>query len=608
VVAVLSSLDLEEGGRPMTADRGRETLAAILAADAHGYSRLMDADARATVAALDAAREVFRRHIDAQHGRLVDMAGDSVLAVFDTAVGAAAAALAVQADLGTAQQPLPDAQRLRFRIGLHLGDVIQKADGSAYGSGINVAARLQTLAEPGGITASDAIRGAVKGRVAAGFADLGEQRVKNIAEPVRTFKLLPGDPSAIAHAVVAMDAPVPAFGGRPAIAVLPFDNMSADPDQQYFADGLAEDILTRLAAWRWLPVIARNSSFTYRGRSVDVKEVGRALGARYVLEGSVRRAGERLRVTGQLIDATNGHHLWAQKYDRKVDDLFAIQDEITDSLCAALQSAIGVAEFERARVKQPASLDAWECVARALPLIHHATRDGLVEAETWCRRAHELDPGSARPLASLAMIGNFRGIYGWAVPKESFATAAAFARQALAVDAADSVAHGALAMALAVAGRADEAMPLALRATELNPSNARARHCLCTVCLLRGDVAQGLAAAERAIRLSGSDPALYMYLSLLGVGYYMDKNYERSAELQRLATECGPHYPMAWRGLASALGQLGRIDEAKAALARFLELVPSYTSEAAARAMMNFRDDALFQHYLEGLRKAGWQG
>jgi adenylate cyclase len=220
------------------------------------------------------------------------------------------------------------------------------------------------------------MRGAVKGRVAAGFADLGEQRVKNIAEPVRAFKLLPGDPSAIAHAVVAMDAPVPGFGGRPAIAVLPFDNLSADADQQYFADGLAEDILTRLAAWRWLPVIARNSSFTYRGRSADVKEVGRALGARYVLEGSVRRAGERLRVTGQLIDATNGHHLWAEKYDRKVDDLFAIQDEITDSLCAALQSAIGVAEIERARIKPPASLDAWEAVARGEFHLDHFTRDG----------------------------------------------------------------------------------------------------------------------------------------------------------------------------------------------------------------------------------------
>jgi adenylate cyclase len=592
----------------MTADRGRETLAAILAADAHGYSRLMDSDSRATVAALDAAREVFRRHIDAQHGRLVDMAGDSVLAVFDTAAGAAAAALAVQADLGAAQQPLPDARRLRFRIGLHLGDVIQKADGSAYGSGINVAARLQALAEPGGITASDAMRGAVKGRVAAGFADLGEQRVKNIAEPVRAFKLLPGDPSAIAHAVVAMDAPVPGFGGRPAIAVLPFDNLSADADQQYFADGLAEDILTRLAAWRWLPVIARNSSFTYRGRSADVKEVGRALGARYVLEGSVRRAGERLRVTGQLIDATNGHHLWAEKYDRKVDDLFAIQDEITDSLCAALQSAIGVAEIERARIKPPASLDAWEAVARGEFHLNHFTRDGADQAEIWYRRAHRLDPTMARPLIGLAAIELRRGLSNWAPPPAAFAAAAGHARQALAIDPAEPDAHAALGFALASAGRLDEALGLATRAVELNPSGAAASFCLAATHAWRGEAVQGVAVAERAIRLSGNDPRLPIYLSMLGLCHYIGRQYERAAELARLATQRAPHYALGWRGLASALGQLGRIDEASVALARFLELVPDYATEAVARGMTGMRDEALFQHYLEGLRKAGWQG
>ena len=586
----------------------RSRLLAILAADAAGYSRLMSLDDVATVAALDGARAVFREHIAVHGGLVIDTAGDSVLAVFDTAAGAAAAALAIQADLASAQQQVPEAQRLRFRIGLHLGDVIQKADGSAYGGGINVAARLQTLAEPGGITASDAMRGAVKGRVKAGFADLGEQRVKNIAEPVRAFKLLPGDPSAIAHAVVAMDAPVPGFGGRPAIAVLPFDNMSADADQQYFADGLAEDILTRLAACRWLPVIARNSSFTFRGRSVDVKEVGRALGARYVLEGSVRRARERVRVTGQLIDAASGHHLWAEKYDRKVDDLFEVQDEITDSICAALQAVLGIAEIERARIKAPASLDAWESLARALPLLHRHTREGLDEAEPWCRRAHELDPGIAKPLVGLAAIALYRGVFGWAAPKESFTAAAAHARQALAVDPADPDAHATLSLALAVAGRPDEAMVLAMQAVKLNPSSATASYSLATACLLRGDAVHGIAEAERAIRLSGSDPWLYQYLNTLGVCLYMDRQYERAAEVARLATERGPHYALGWRGLANALGQLGRNDEARQALARFLELVPGYTSEAAARAMMGFRDEAVFQHYLEGLRKAGWTG
>jgi adenylate cyclase len=384
--------------------------------------------------------------------------------------------------------------------------------------------------------------------------------------------------------------------------------MSADADQQYFADGLAEDILTRLAAWRWLPVIARNSSFSFRGRSVDVKEVGRALGARYVLEGSVRRAGERLRVTGQLIDAGNGHHLWAEKYDRKVDDLFAIQDEITDSLCAALQSVLGHAEIERARVKPPASLDAWECLARALPHVHRPTPEGLDEAEVWCRRAHQLDPGCAQALVGLATIANFRGVFGWAAPKEAFAAAAAHAREALAIDPADPDALRSLAMTLAVTGRPDEAMALATQAVKLNPSSAPASRALATACWLRGDAAAGVAAAERAIRLSGSDPWLYQYLSLLSACHYTGKDYERAAEVARLAVERDPHYAFGWRGLASALAQLGRVDEARAALARFLERVPGYTSEAAARAMMGFRDEALFQHYLEGLRKAGWTG
>ena len=243
----------------------KQRLVAILAADAAGYSRLMSLDEHGTVAALDAARNVFRQQIEAKQGRVIDLAGDSVLAVFESAAGAVGGASGCQARTRGFMAHVAEDRRMRFRIGVHLGDVIEKPDGTVYGDGVNIAARLQTLAEPGGIIVSDAIRGAVKGQRRRGFVDLGEQRVKNIAEPVRAFKLLPADPSATAHAVVDMYAPVPGFGGRPAIAVLPFANLSGDPEQEYFADGLAEDILTRLALWRWLPVIARNSSFSFKG-------------------------------------------------------------------------------------------------------------------------------------------------------------------------------------------------------------------------------------------------------------------------------------------------------------------------------------------------------
>jgi len=356
-------------------------------------------------------------------------------------------------------------------FGLHLGDVIEKADGSAYGSGINVAARLQALAEPGGIIASDAIRGAVKGRVLARFADLGAQRVKNIAEPVHAFRLQPADPTAIAHAVVAMDAPVAGFGGRPAIAVLAFANLSGDPEQEYFADGLAEDILTRLAMWRWLPVIARNSSFTFKGRAVDVKAVGRALGARYVLEGSVRKAGNRVRVTGQLIDATTGHHLWAERYDRVLEDLFAIQDELTDGIVGALEGAVERSETECAHLKPPASLDAWEACQRGWWHYYRYTREDLALAVPLFRRALELDPSASLPHSAMAYVRVLEALLLWAdKPREAFAEAMTSGRAAIAADSLDASAYQALGYALAFTGKHDEALAVSRKCIELHPS------------------------------------------------------------------------------------------------------------------------------------------
>jgi len=592
----------------------RQRLAAILAADATGYSRLMAADELATVAALDAARAVFRRQIESNQGRLVDTAGDSVLAVFELATAAVSAALAIQQELDALAEDIADDRRMRFRIGVHMGEIIEKADGTVYGDGVNIAARLQGLAEPGSITVSDAIRHAVRGKLGTSFEDLGEQTVKNIAEPVRAFRAgaapaSADDPTRIAHAAVRMSAPVPGFGGRPAIAVLPFANMSGDPEQEYFADGLAEDILTRLAMWRWFPVIARNSSFTFKRRALDVREIGRALGARYVLEGSVRKAGNRVRVTGQLIDAETGHHLWADRYDRALEDLFAIQDELTDGIANALEAAVGRAELDRVRLKAPASLDAWDASLRGWWHAFRLTREDFAAAEPYFRRAAELDPGMAQPWVGMAWLRLFEGFFLWNPnPPAAFGESARHAQAALAIDPMDSTACSMLGLILVFTGKLDEGLAMCRRGAELNPSSTLAYSALGATHLFRGEAQEGIRAGESAVRISPNDTLLHILLGTLSANHYMGRDYARAAEIARLAVQRAPHYPIAWRSLANALGQLGRLEEAREALAQFLTLMPGYTTEAAARASVGFRDEAMFQHYLAGLRKAGWQG
>ena len=584
---------------------------AILAADVAGYSRLMSADERATIIALDAARDLFRRCVEGHSGRIVDTAGDSVLAVFDTAAGAVETALAIQPKLAAASAGSAKDRQMRFRIGIHLGDVIEKADGTVYGDGVNIAARLEGLAEPGGIVVSDSIRNAVKGKLDALFRDLGERTVKNIADPVRTYAVAPGAETITLAAATGVDvlAPVAGFGGRPALAVLPFANLSGDPEQEYFADGLADDILTRLALWRWFPVIARNSSFSYKGRSVDVKVVGRELGARYVLEGSVRKGGNRMRVTGQLIDAETGHHLWAERYDRVLEDLFAVQDELTEGIVGALEPAIGRAETERSRRKPPSSLDAWDAFQRGYWHAHRMTREDFAIAEPLYRRAADLDPGLAQPHMGLAAIRLYQGLFLWTEsPTQTFAEGLASAHAALAADPLDSHSHMILGALLAITGKHDDALAVCHKAIELNPSSALAYSALWTAHLYRGEPELGIRAVEAAIRLSPNDMAMHIWLGSLAALHYGARNYAKAAQVARLAVQRQPQYPLGWRVLANALGQFGELEEARLALARYLELSPGFVNEQAARASTGFRDEAVFQHYLEGLRKAGWKG
>ena len=408
---------------------------------------------------------------------------------------------------------------------------------------------------------------------------------------------------------IDMSQPVAGFGGRPAIAVLPFANLSGDPEQEYFADGLTEDILTRLSMWRWLPVIARNSSFTYKGRAADVKEIGRSLGARYVLEGSVRKAGNRVRVTGQLIDAVSGHHLWAQRYERVLVDLFAIQDELTDHIVGALESAVGRAVTERAHVKHPANLDAWDFHARGWWHLQRCTRDDFAIAMPLLQRALQLDPGLAMAQCGLAFARVWEVFYLWTSdPSQSLTEAMICARAALDADPLDSMAYATMAMVLVFARKHDEAYAASCKAIELNPSNVGAYWALGIAHLYQGDAEPGVRAIETALRISPNDVYSHSWLSVLSGCHYLGRDYVKAAQVARLAVQCAPQSSSAWRVLAIALGQIGSLDEAREAMARFLVLMPSFTSERKARSMVPHRDEADIQHWLEGLRKAGWRG
>ena len=419
-------------------------LAAILAADVAAYSRLMGADEEGTLRRLKALRaELIDPAIAAHHGRIVKTTGDGMLVEFASIVDAMHCAIGWQAVM--AERTEPAGNRIEWRIGVNLGDIIID-EGDIHGDGVNIAARLEAMAEPGGICISHAVLTQTRGKLDFPVADLGEQALKNIARPVHVFRVrapgsrpqsphpnppLPGlDPGITgegaaglhplpipqAHSLLSNPPPQAGEGrvgvagtgvalplpDKPSIAVLPFQNMSGDPEQEYFADGMVEEIITALSRIRWFFVIARNSTFTYKGRAVDVKQVGRELGVRYVLEGSVRKAGNRIRVTAQLVEAATGNHFWAERYDRDLADIFAVQDEITERVVAAIEPELYAAEQVRSQSKPPDSLDAWECVIRALSLIGQGTRDENIEAEALCRRAIAIAPGYGRAHSLLA--------------------------------------------------------------------------------------------------------------------------------------------------------------------------------------------------------------
>jgi adenylate cyclase len=578
----------------------KQRLAAILAADAAGFSRLMASDDRATVAALDAARAVFRTHIEAHHGRVIDMAGDSVLAVFQTATGAVGAAIDVQKELATAVAAALAERQLRFRIGVHLGDVIEKTDGTVYGDGVNIAARLQALAEPGGVTVSDAVRGAVRGRVVAEFVDQGEQQVKHIDHPVRAFRVaLAGAVPSCAGAAAEGPLRLP---DKPSLAVLPFTNMSGDPEQEYFADGITEDIITDVSKISGLFVIARNSSFTYKKQSVDIKEVGRKLGVRHVLEGSVRRAGMKVRINVQLIDAATGGHVWADRFDRDLEDIFMVQDELTRKIVQTLEVTLTGSERARTQDRGKVNVEAWDHLARAKGCLLHFNAAGVAEARTMLERAITLDAGLAQGYAYLSVAMGVEYLNVWNGATEAvLEPSLALARKACELDPLEPASFNALSMALMWLRRLEEAETAARRAIELDPNSAHSYGSLGNVLHFLGRHEESIETLELALRL---DPHFNVWLHAVGRALFaLGRHAEAEAMFKRRLIHM-PTSDVTRVYLASLYGHTGRVEEARKTWEELMAMHPGYAIGHTLR-VLPYRDAQPLEKLVAGLGKAG---
>jgi adenylate cyclase len=562
----------------MADERVERRLAAVLCADVAGYSRLMGADEEGTLATLKRhRRELMDPSLAAHRGRIVKTTGDGVLVEFASVVDAVRCAVDMQRGMAERNADIPLDRQVRFRIGINLGDIMID-EGDIFGDGVNVAARLQELAEPGGIYISSAVREQVGDKVDFRYADLGERNLKNIARPVHVYRVaLSSGPG---EAVPSDGRSAPSVADRPSIVVLPFANMSGDADQDYFADGMVEDLITGLARIKWLFVIARNTSFVYKGRAVDVKQVGRELDIRYVLEGSVRKAGNRVRITAQLIEAASGAHLWAERYDRALDDVFALQDEITLSVVGAIEPSLRSAEVERVKRKRPENLDAYDLVLRATPLAYAAMPEEADKALPLLERALALEPGYAIAHAMAAWCHEQRFFRGGLAANEREA-GLRHARAALAAGAEDANVLGLAGFVIALLESdlvtAREAFE---RALALSPSNAVALGFGAIALVWGGDGERAIEWAERALRLSPFDPLRYGPLNALAIAHFLAGRFEAAADASRRATQVNPRFSLLYVMLAASLVRLGRMAEAKAAVARVLALEPGFRTQA----------------------------
>ena len=580
-------------------------LVAILAGDVVGYSRLMARDETLAIDNWTACRDYICDVVEDHRGRLFNTAGDSVVFEFGSVLDALRSAVEVQQFLREVNTGVSADRRLSMRFGLHLGDVVIDRE-NYLGDGINIAARLESLAEPGGICVSDMVHSNVAASPEFRFEDLGEQELKNISRPVRAYRvLLNGLEPGSGCAAAPQPAPSEAEDkGQPAVAVLPFDNMSGDPKDEYFVDGLTEDVVTALAAWRSFPVIARNSTFAYKGKSPDVRAVARDLGARYVLEGSVRRTEKRVRVNVQFIDAENGHHLWAEKFDREIEDIFDLQDEITHHIAATIAPELDKAELNRIAAVRPTDMDAWGLCLRGRAALEEFTPEGNAEARALFEQAIERDPDYGEAYVGLA-YSHHRDLWFEAAPDRNLAIREQLvaARRAIAIDPSNSYAHTVLGFALIWDRQFHLAIASGEQAVSCNPSNAIAFSQLGVAQSFAGRPAEGIVNLKRSLDLNPQDPRIHFALSMLARAHLNARAPEEAAVWAERAVHRKPDYPLSLLVRAAALGHLGRTEEAAAALAECERLEPGFATRWALRPM--YKDPADDLYFLEGLRKAG---
>jgi len=583
--------------------RVERRLAAVLAADVAGYSRLMGLDEVGTARTLREHRAVIDALVAKHGGRIVKTTGDGVLLEFPSVVDAVECAVAVQAVMAERNEGVPAERRMLLRIGVNLGDILIEGD-DILGDGVNIAARIENECEPGGVYLSDDAYRQVRGKISLAFDDLGERSLKNIDQPVRLYAVRSGSFSteATTKAPAEAEKPLP-LPDKPSIAVLPFQNLSGDPEQEYFADGMVEEIITALSRFKWLFLIARNSSFTFTGKGVDVKEVGRRLGVRYVLEGSVRKAAGKVRITGQLIDAVTGTHIWADRFERDMTDVFALQDEVTVAVVSAIQPKLLQTEIAMATRRRPENLTAYDFYLRALQQHYLGTREGVAEATRLAHRALELDPRFGLVAALAANSHMDKVLWGYATdPQFERNEAVRLSRLALSLDDGDPEILGkAASISAFMVGDSETEMEMADRAVALNPNSRNAWNSRGRVYLIAGLPEEAIASFEHAIRMSPVDPRLYLTLAGMAQAFIELGRFDEAIAAGKKALRQNPPYPPAYRCLASAFAHLGRDAEAREAAARVLEFDPAFTiSSWIARG-----GQSNAKLLIEGLRKAG---
>lgn len=587
-------------------DRVRRRLAAILVA---GYSRLFPGDEAQRFAELNSfLTEIIEPLAPEFDGNIFKSTGELVLIEFDSVVEAVRCSAAMRDAASRMNQRLSNERRIAMRIGINLGDIIAEG-GDVFGDGVNIAARIEALAEPGSIYVSGIVHDQVVDRIDFDFEDLGPKELKNIRRPVHVYRM--GGESADELEEFAAAEPTAAerpanFDNHRAIAVLPFNNFSGDPEQEFFADGITEDIITMLAGWRAFPVIARNSTFNYKGQTVDVKKVGQELGVLYIVEGSVRKSGRRVRVTAQLIQTDTGHHIMAERYDRDLTDLFDLQDEIAHAIAGAIEPEILKFERERIIERPEHNADAYELYQRGMFHHYRQNKQDNSAAAAYFRRALAIDAQYPQAMAALSIALCAAAYLSWTDnPERNYAESLDLAQRAVALDPRYPNAHFALALISMWLGRNDRAAAEFKEAIELNPSYAAAHAVLGAVLNFEGQSEEGVASVEKGIRLSPSDPRLFIWLSGLAAAHYQLMHYSQAVEIGRRSWTLNRNYITGLTYVVAGLAQLGKICDARAALADLKERDPKL---AALRTTVKlYQNRAGVDHLLDGLHKAGFE-